>query len=115
MSDDSRAAIIDAATFADLQAAAGEDFVKELIDTFLEEAPPMLDALRNAIKAGNADAFRRTAHSLKSNSHTFGALSLGAMARDLEMKGMPADAASLDALATEYSRVATALTELRDA
>ena len=32
--------------------------------------------------------FRRAAHSLKSNSNTFGALALGAMARELELAGV---------------------------
>jgi HPt (histidine-containing phosphotransfer) domain-containing protein len=108
-------ATIDPTTFAELQAAAGEDFVKDLVATFLEEAPTMLAALRAALEARNADAFRRAAHSLKSNSHTFGALPLGALARELELKGLPADARPLDALAGEYARVATALTELCDA
>jgi histidine phosphotransfer protein HptB len=109
------AATIDPTTFAELQAAAGEDFVKELIATFLEEAPTMLAALRSTLATRDADAFRRAAHSLKSNSHTFGALPLGALARELELKGLPSDALPLDALAAEYARVATALTELRDA
>ena len=108
-------ATIDPTAFAELQAAAGEDFVKELIATFLEEAPTMLAALRTTLATRDADAFRRAAHSLKSNSHTFGALPLGALARDLELKGLPADARPLDALTAEYARVATALTELRDA
>ena len=105
---------IDAATFAELEAAAGADFARELIATFLEEAPLMLAELRSTLAAGNADAFRRAAHSLKSNSLTFGALALGAMARELETKGM-SGTASLDALAGEYARVAAALTALRDA
>ena len=67
-------ATIDAATFAELQESAGADFTKELVQTFLEEAPAMLAELRETLAAGNADAFRRAAHSLKSNSLTFGAL-----------------------------------------
>jgi len=35
--------------------------------------------------------------------------------RELELKGLPADAKPLDALAGEYARVAAALTELRNA
>ena len=105
---------IDAATFAELEAAAGADFARELIATFLEEAPLMLAELRSTLAAGNADAFRRAAHSLKSNSLTFGALALGAMARELETKGM-SGTASLDPLAGEYARAAAALTALRDA
>ena len=105
---------IDAATFAELEAAAGADFARELIATFLEEAPLMLAELRGTLAAGNADAFRRAAHSLKSNSLTFGALTLGAMARELELKGLSGDA-PLHALAGEYARAAAALTALRDA
>ena len=112
-------ATIDPATFEELQATAGADFVKELVDTFLEEAPSMLSELRETFASGDSEAFRRAAHSLKSNSNTFGALSLGAMARELELKGLdPArDAGThpLDALVQEYARVAAALTELRNA
>ena len=105
---------LDPATFAELEAAAGAAFARELIATFLEEAPLMLAELRSTLAAGNADAFRRAAHSLKSNSLTFGALALGAMARELETKGM-SGTVSLDALAGEYTRAAAALTALRDA
>ena len=106
---------IDAAAFAELEASAGADFARELIATFLEEAPAMLATLRGALAAGNAEAFRRAAHSLKSNGNTFGALGLGARARALELGGLSADAAALTALDAEYARVAAALTELRDA
>ena len=75
----------------------------------------MLASLRSTLATRDADTFRRAAHSLKSNSHTFGAMALGAMARDLEMKGLPADAWPLDALDAEYARAAAALTALRDA
>ena len=111
-------ATIDRATFDELKQTAGADFVMELVDTFLVEAPRMLDGLRSALAAKEADTFRRTAHSLKSNSNTFGALPLGAMARELELSGMdPAKAndAKLDALAAEYAKVAAALTELKNA
>jgi HPt (histidine-containing phosphotransfer) domain-containing protein len=72
----------------------------------------MLAELRAAQAAGAADAFRRAAHSLKSNSNTFGATRLGALARDLELGGLIADTGPLDALDAEYQRVAAALTEL---
>jgi len=107
---------IDRATFDALKQTTGADFVRELVDTFLQEAPSMLDELRNALAEKDADTFRRTAHSLKSNSNTFGALTLGAMARELELGGMATvierSGQPLDALAEEYSRVAAALTEL---
>jgi len=105
---------IDDAAFAELQASAGADFVRELVDTFLEEAPRMLEELRSAAAEGRADAFRRAAHSLKSNANTFGALDLGALARELELRGVPAggDDAAIAALEHEYARVAARLREL---
>ena len=110
---------IDRATFEALKQTTGAEFVLELVDTFLQEAPAMLDELRRTLAAKDADKFRRTAHSLKSNSNTFGALTLGAMARELELGGLAkaseSGAQALDALAQEYSRVAAALKDLRNA
>ena len=105
-------AVIDRAVFRELQDSAGADFVGELVGTFFEEAPPMLAELRASQAAGAADRFRRAAHSLKSNSLTFGATALAEMARDLELGGMPADAAPLDALEAAYARAAAELKEL---
>ena len=103
---------IDRSTFTELQETAGADFVAELVGTFLEEAPRMLAELRRALAAQSEDAFRRAAHSLKSNSNTFGASRLGEMARELELGGLVTGTAALDALDAEYQRVARALTEL---
>ena len=107
---------IDVATFAELKTTAGDDFVRELVDTFLIEAPAMLAELRDAFAAGDAERFRRAAHSLKSNGNTFGALAFGAMARELELGGLAqaqqAQGTALAALAQEYERVAQALAEL---
>ena len=108
---------IDLATFRALEETAGADFVAELVGTFLEEAPAMLAELRSAAEAGDAVRFRRTAHSLKSNSNTVGALALGAAARDLELSGLASDpgrgARALDELEAAYARAAQALEELR--
>ena len=110
------ATAIDPIAFAELQASAGADFVRELIDTFLEEAPPMLDELREALAGSRAEPFRRAAHSLKSNASTFGAATLAAMARDLELQGLAAATpAALAALAAQYAAAAAELKALRDA
>jgi HPt (histidine-containing phosphotransfer) domain-containing protein len=107
---------IDPIAFAELQASAGADFVRELIDTFLEEAPPMLAELREALAGARAEPFRRAAHSLKSNASTFGAATLAAMARDLELQGLAAATpAALAALAQQYAAAAAELKALRDA
>ena len=108
-------AAIDPAVFAELQATAGADFVRELIDTFLEEAPPMLAELNEALAGARAEAFRRAAHSLKSNASTFGALTLASLARDLELQGLAAATpAALARLAEHYASAAAELKALRD-
>jgi HPt (histidine-containing phosphotransfer) domain-containing protein len=79
----------------------------------------MLEDLRKALAARDAEKFRRTAHSLKSNSNTFGAVALGALAKELELAGVEQVIASkpgaLDALGQEYQRTAAALKEIAHA
>jgi HPt (histidine-containing phosphotransfer) domain-containing protein len=107
---------VDRATYDALAQSTGEDFARELAGTFLADAPTMLAALRAAFERGDAVAFRRTAHSLKSNAQTFGAFTLGAEAKALETTGLDAvraaGGAPLDELEREYARVAAALAEL---
>lgn len=107
---------IDRDTFNALRETTGDDFVRELVGTFLEEAPAMLADLDDALAEGDADRFRRAAHSLKSNGNTFGALALGALAKDLELAGLASVRARgprpLSAITDEYARVAAELTAL---
>ena len=106
---------IDKKTFKALQEMAGAEFVVELVGAFLEEAPVMLSNLRTSLAEGDAEKFRRTAHSLKSNSKTFGATELAEIAKDLELSGIDAvrsRPAPLTAVDAEYARVAAALKEL---
>ena len=62
----------------------GWTFVSELIETFLEDAPVQLAALRSAVQQGNAEEARRAAHTLKSNGATFGAGALAEVSGELE-------------------------------
>ena len=105
-------AAIDPHTFDELQANAGADFVAELVDTFAEEAPPLLDEMRKALADGAAERFRRAAHSIKSNSSTFGATRLAAMARELEMNGLASGGGSVEALAQELGTTLAVLLTL---
>lgn len=104
--------VIDPHIFDDLQATAGADFVVELVETFGEEAPQLVEELRSALAARSAERFRRAAHSLKSNGNTFGATRMAEMARALEIGGLPPDAAAVDALAAELETTLVALRTL---
>ena len=78
---------IDMNTFNTLKDSAGDDFINELIDTFLDDAPNLMAQMHSALSANDADSFRRAAHSMKSNAATFGAMELSALAKDLESLG----------------------------
>lgn len=79
--------VIDQTTFDELKQMSGEDFINELIDTFLEDAPKMIAEIKSALASNNADTFRRASHSMKSNAATFGASQLSALAKELETLG----------------------------
>ena len=77
--------VIDQATFENLKAMMGADYIGELIEAYLEETPRTLAQLRQALAEGNVEVFRRAAHSIKSTSASFGALEFSAQARELEI------------------------------
>ena len=79
--------VIDKATFDELKEMSGADFMDELIDTFLEDSPKLIEEMKTALSANNADTFRRAAHSMKSNAATFGASQLSALSKELETLG----------------------------
>ncbi len=103
---------IDRGVFAELQANVGAEFVIELVETFAQEAPTLIDAMRAALGSGDLTAFRRTAHALKSNSNAFGATQLSELARGLELGSVAAEPANVGALAVEFERTLAALREL---
>jgi HPt (histidine-containing phosphotransfer) domain-containing protein len=78
---------IDPTTFDNLKETLGADFIVELIDAFLEDAPVQVRQLKEALAAQDADAFRRAAHTLKSNARTFGAGGLADLSQELETMG----------------------------
>ena len=111
--------VIDEQVFVELQETAGADFVVELVDSFLEDAPQGLAAMRAAIAAGDAAGFRRQAHTLKSNGVTFGATAFADAARALEHEALAelgaSAAARVDVLAALFAAVAANLQERRHA
>ena len=76
--------IIDKATFEELKQMSGADFINELIDAFLDDAPHMISQMQIALASKDVESFRRNAHSLKSNANTFGATELGVLAKELQ-------------------------------
>jgi HPt (histidine-containing phosphotransfer) domain-containing protein len=77
---------IDPAAIDELLRMVGDDreFVGELIDTYLEDSPKQLEAMRDAIREEDASALVRPAHTLKSNSRNLGATALAELCAELE-------------------------------
>jgi len=76
--------MLDLNTFHDLKESTGADYIGELIDAFLDDAPNLFKQMNSALAAGDAESFRRAAHSMKSNAATFGAMELSSLAKELE-------------------------------
>ena len=77
-------AVVDPVTLERLRMTMGNEFLDELLATFLQDSRELLGAMRRALPVADVDSFRRAAHSLKSNAASFGARTLSAIARDLE-------------------------------
>jgi histidine phosphotransfer protein HptB len=103
---------IDRSALVNLSDSVGEEFVGELIDTFEEEAPGLFEEMRQALATGDADGFRRAAHSLKSNASTFGATRLAELAKELELMARANDlniGGRLEDLNDEYRKAVVEL------
>jgi HPt (histidine-containing phosphotransfer) domain-containing protein len=115
------AALLDPTALENLLSMLGGEFefLVELIDSFLEDAPQLLIELEQHVKAGDAAGVRQVAHSLKSNGADFGATTFSNLCKELEMIGRSGTvdgAADLAAqIVAEYERVEAALTAIRRA
>ena len=97
-----------------LEVIGGErELLVELIDSFLETAPPLFARLQHGVAQGIAADVRAAAHTIKSSSNDFGAIRLAELCQELEDMGKAGaleGAAELAAMAEEeYGRVVVAL------
>jgi HPt (histidine-containing phosphotransfer) domain-containing protein len=67
-----------------LQQEGEPDFVGELIELFLNDAPPRLAALREAVEAGDARSVERIAHTLNGSSASMGAKRMASLCAQLQ-------------------------------
>jgi HPt (histidine-containing phosphotransfer) domain-containing protein len=97
----------------------GEDFLVELIDVYLDEAPARMAQLQLAVDGHDAETLSREAHTLKSSSANVGAMTLSAMAQQVEIAGRTGKTENLADvvrhMAATFAQVRTALEVLRRA
>jgi HPt (histidine-containing phosphotransfer) domain-containing protein len=110
--------VLDQPTLAALLDSLGSDvdFLKELVDAYLDSTPGLFAAMRQAAAAGDAAGLQRAAHTLKTGSANMGALALAARCKELEEIGRSGaldglTAARIDTAVAAYDDVAAALRE----
>ncbi len=93
------------------------EFLVEMIDCYLEEAPKLLKAARDSLLQQDLIKLKRTAHTLQSSSATLGATKLAMLCIELESMVMTdsltAAAHHVAALELEYQEVETVLQQER--
>ena len=105
---------LDRAALDQLVVNLGErEVVAELITVFLSDAPKLLESLRGAMAAGDAQEVRRAAHTLKSSSAPFGAAVLSELCGRLEemarIGALEGASGVLDRVEINYEQVRNAL------
>jgi PAS domain S-box-containing protein len=78
--------MVDGAALESLREVGGDEFLAEVIDTFLADVPTLLATLRRSLQEGDAAEVRRAAHTLKSNGATLGATDFAETCRILEQQ-----------------------------
>jgi two-component system sensor histidine kinase/response regulator len=100
----------------ELQQEGEPDFVGELIELFLHDAPPQLAALRDAIEEEDADSVERISHTLKGSSGSMGAKTMAEICAELQDVGASGDLSRapelFGRLEEEFGRVRAALEEV---
>jgi CheY-like chemotaxis protein/HPt (histidine-containing phosphotransfer) domain-containing protein len=86
--------MIDRSVLEELYEIMEEDFVS-VLESYLNSAPGLMYAIRDAVKAGDLDGLVKSAHPLKSSSANVGAMELSVLARELEFKGRQGDFSGL--------------------
>ena len=111
--DGETAPAIDPAALAELLESVGGDgeFVGEVVDAYLGDAPVQLEAMRTALAAGDLVALGRAAHTLKGNSRNVGATTLAEVARLIEEQARAGDATDAAARIEDADRAFGAVGE----
>ncbi len=106
------------ASLRDLQEEDEPNFLSEIIDTFLDDAPKRLAAIEEAITLGDSEQLHRLAHGFKGASSSLGALSFSSVCGALEAAGrsgsIPEAKHLFSVLRQDYEKVRVALVQERD-
>ncbi len=82
--------------YRDVMGADGDAFIKDLVQTFLEDAEKLTETMAQALTSGDRETFQRSAHTLKTSVATMGAQALSMRFKGLEMESETQDLAGLE-------------------
>jgi PAS domain S-box-containing protein len=103
---------LDAGALQNLRNLGGDDFLREVVEAFLTDAPALIASLRSSLDQQNGEELRRAAHTLKSNGATLGAEEFAELCRTVEQQ---VKAGRLDDLSQLVDRIEQEFPPLRDA
>ncbi|BCM94011.1 signal transduction histidine-protein kinase BarA [Abditibacteriota bacterium] len=103
---------IDEEALLRLRESVGDEFFIELLEIYLLDSQDMVTALRRAASEGDHEMLRRTAHTLKSNSASFGATQLSTICQRVEQNENLTESAmtaSVEEIVREHDKTLAAL------
>ena len=71
----------------EMAGAKASTVLTKIINNYLEDAPQLLQNIREAVAADDGEALRQSAHSLRSSSANLGAMTLSNLCKELEIMG----------------------------
>jgi CheY-like chemotaxis protein len=108
---------LEASALEQLRDFGGAEFIAEVVDIFLADAPALIASLRSSLERQDAEELRRAAHTLKSNGSTLGAAAFAELCRTVEQHAKEGRIDSvpqlLDRIEQEYRLLQDPLASLR--
>lgn len=81
--------------YREIMGEEADAFIAEILGMFVENAPKLVQQMEQSLAVNDNKTFTRSAHTLKSNSATVGAVELSKLAETLELEGMREDLQTL--------------------
>jgi HPt (histidine-containing phosphotransfer) domain-containing protein len=112
--------VLDPEVIDSLRELGGDDggaLLRELVELFMQDTPPRMVALEDAMQKQDGQALERAAHALKSSCANMGARQLASLCKQLEDSGRQGTFAAAAEIITlskqEFDAVTRALSELK--
>ena len=106
---------LDLSILDDIREMAGESadlIIQQILNEYVEDAPPRLEAIAQAIADSDPEQLRQSAHGLRSGSVNIGALQVAEFASQLEKKGRAGELEGVEPIMTQLRQAYECLEDL---